>query len=88
MFIQSKVFVKRVVDDLIKRTWAFDGAARFFTLLFDEAKIKENLIFVKRTGNPTGLDIDINILNFEKKKDLNTHALVFFCQECYFKFKV
>ena len=55
MFIQSKVFVKRVVEDLIKRTWAFDGGARFFTLLFDEAKIKENLISVKHTGNLTGL---------------------------------
>ena len=45
-------------------------------------KIKENLIFVKHTGNHTGFidlgDTDINTLNFEKKEDLATHTLVYF----------
>ena len=47
-------------------------------------KIKENLIFVKHTGSLTGFidlrDTDINTLNFEKKEDLATHAMVYFAR--------
>ena len=45
-------------------------------------KIKEKLIFVKHTGSHTGFidlgDTDRNTLNFERKEDLTTHALVYF----------
>ena len=47
-------------------------------------KKKENLIFVKHTGNLTGFtdvgDTGINTLNFEKKQDLAIHALVYFAR--------
>ena len=45
-------------------------------------KINLNLIFVKHTGSLIDIidlgDTDINSLNFEKKEDLATHALVYF----------
>ena len=45
-------------------------------------KIKKKIIFVKHTGTFTDFidlgDTDISTLNFEKKEDLATHALVYF----------
>ena len=47
VFVQPKRgFRKKVVDHLIKRTSGFNGADRFLTLLFDEMKVQENMIFV------------------------------------------
>ena len=47
-------------------------------------EIRETLIFVKLTGILTGFfdlgDTDINTLNFEKKGDLATHALIYFAR--------
>ena len=54
-------------------------------------KIKGNLIFVKHTGSLIGFIVlgntDINTLNFEKKEDLTTHALVVL-PRLFSKFKV
>ena len=61
-------------------------------LLFDEMKIKENLIFDKHTWSLIGFidlgDTDINSLNFEKKEDLAAHALVYSARGAFFKFTV
>ena len=54
-------------------------------------KIKGNLIFVKHTWSLIGFIVlgntDINTLNFEKKEDLTTHALVVL-PRLFSKFKV
>ena len=47
-------------------------------------KVKGNLIFIKHTESLIGFidlgDTDINTVNFEKKEDLATHALLFFAR--------
>ena len=47
-------------------------------------KIKGNVIFVKHAGSHIGFidlgNTDINILNFEQKEDLATHALMYFAR--------
>ena len=84
MYNQSEVFKKKVVGNLIKRTSGFNGTDHFLTLVLDEMKIKGNVIFVKHAGSHIGFidlgNTDINILNFEQKEDLATHALMYFAR--------
>ena len=76
-------FRKKVIDDLKNLTKDYFDIQRYIVLLFDEMKIKSNLVFDKHTGELIGFldlgDPDVNYSTMESEKNsLASHALVFF----------
>ena len=75
-------FSQQVIEDLINTTSSHFDVQRYVVLLFDEMKVKANLVFDKHTGELKGyLDLgcvedDFSILGRESDC-LATHALVF-----------
>ena len=55
---------------------------RYVTILFDEMKSQENLVWDKHSGELIGFvdlgDININYVTLENSQKLATHVLVFF----------
>ena len=85
-FIKPKCgFSKEVIADLKTVTNNYFDVQRYVVLLFDEMKIKSNLVFDKLTGEVKGyLDLGCVETNFStlgnEYDDLSTHALVFYLQ--------
>ena len=75
-------FSRQVLDELIRATKDFSGFKRFIAMLFDEMKVKSNLVFDKHNGDMIGFldlgDLEINLATLEQEDDLATHILVFF----------
>ena len=70
-----------VINDLSKKTKEFSPAERFVTILFDEMKIQEDLVWDKHTGELIGFvdlgDINTNYATLQDAQQLATHVLVF-----------
>ena len=82
-FIRPKTgFSKDVVKELIKKMEGRSGSQRFIVLVFDEMKVKSNLVFDKFTEELIGFldlgDPDLNFATLEQEDELATHVLVFF----------
>ena len=74
-------FNDAVVDDLSKKTANFTDPERYVTILFDEMKIQEDLVWDKHTGELIGFvdlgDEKLNITTLKNTQELATHVLVF-----------
>ena len=70
-----------IISDLSEKTEEFSPAERFVTILFDEMKIQEDLVWDKHTGELIGFvdlgDIDTNYATLQDVQQLATHVLVF-----------
>ena len=74
-------FNPEVIDELRKKTELFSGSERFVTILFDEMKIQEDLVWDKHTGELIGFvdlgDSKVNYATLQNVEELATHILVF-----------
>lgn len=74
-------FQKNVIEELKSLTDMYFDVQRYVVLLFDEMKIKSNLVFDKITGELIGYvdlgDPDVNFATLEELDEVATHALVF-----------
>ena len=82
-FIRPKSgFRKQVIEDLISQSKDYFDVQRYIVLMFDEMKIRSNLVFDKHSEELIGYvdlgDPDVNFNCFEKQDDLATHTLVFY----------
>ena len=82
-FIRPKTgFCDKVLNELTKKTKDHSGAQRYVCVVFDEMKIKSNLVFDKHSGELIGFidlgDPDLNFASLENQEELATHVLVFF----------
>ena len=82
-FVKPKPgFNKLVIDELVGLTKSYSNTQRYIVLLFDEMKIRSNLVFDKNTGQLIGFtdlgDSTINYATFEKQNELASHVLAFF----------
>ena len=85
-YIRPQVgFNRQVINDLINITNDYFDVERYVALLFDEMKVKANLVFDKHTGELTGFldlgDPDLNYNEFKEERpedNIATHAFVFF----------
>ena len=75
-------FRPKVIDDLKNITSTYAGTQRYVVLLFDEMKIKSNLVFDKHTDKLIGFldlgDPQVNFNTLPEEDKLATHVLVFF----------
>ena len=73
-------FQKNVIEELKSLTDMYFDVQRYVVLLFDEMKIKSNLVFDKITGELIGYvdlgDPDVNFATLEELDKVATHALV------------
>ena len=81
-YIKPKVgFNHDAVEELKKETSAYLNTQWYIVLLFDEIKIKANLVFHKVTGELIGFtdlgDPEVNYCSLEEDDSLASHALVF-----------
>ena len=74
-------FNYEVVDELKKKTELFSESERYVTILFDEMKIQEDLVWDKHTGELIGFvdlgDTKLNYATLKNVSELATHILVF-----------
>ena len=77
----TRGFNPAVINDLKQKTVNFSGAERFITILFDEMKIQEDLVWDKYSGELIGFvdlgDINTNYATLKNVEELATHILVF-----------
>ena len=66
---------------LLKKTASFSDIARYATILFNEMKIQENLVWDKHSGGSIGFvdlgDINVKFATLKKVQTLPTHVLIF-----------
>ena len=82
---------ERTLKDLIKTTSGHNGANRFVTLLFDEMKIKENLILVEHRELHWFYWFRRRChkyLELWQERRFRYTCIGVFCQRCFFKFKL
>ena len=74
----TRGFNPNVVNELAKKTASFSEIKRYVTILFDEMKIQENLVWDKHSGELIGFDDlgDVNV-NFATLKNIQTLATCF-----------
>ena len=87
-FIRPKAgFRKPVIETLCKETRNFFDVERYIVLVFDEMKIRSNLVFSKHTEELLGYvdlsDPDVSFNNFDSVTELATHTLVFYIRGHY-----
>ena len=74
-------FNYEVINGLQKKTALFSSPERFVTILFDEMKIQEDLVWDKHTGELIGFvdlgDFHVNYATLKNIKELASHVLVF-----------
>ena len=74
-------FNNEVVDELNKKTELFSESERYVTILFDERKIQEDLVWDKHTGELIGFvdlgDMKLKYATLKNVSVLATHILVF-----------
>ena len=77
----TSVFNHAIINDFAKKTVLFSAAERFATILFNEMKIQEDLVWDKYTGELIGFvdlgDIHTNFATLKDGKELASHVLVF-----------
>ena len=77
----TRGFNPAVINDLKHKTVNFSGPERFVTILFDEMKIQEDLVWDKHSGELIGFvdlgDITTNYATLKNVEELATHILVF-----------
>jgi hypothetical protein len=70
-----------VVEELKKQTSDYSNTQWYIVMLFDEMKIKANLVFDKVTGELIGFtdlgDSEVNYCSLEEVDSIASHALVF-----------
>ena len=75
-------FNDEIVLELIEVTDKHFDVQRYIVLLFDEMKIRSNLVYGKESGELIGFvdlrDPDVNYSTLQEENELATHALVFF----------
>ena len=86
-FVKPKPgFNKLVIDELVGLTKSYSNTQRYIVLLFDEMKIRSNLVFDKNTGQLIGFtdlgDSTINCAAFKKQDELASHD--FFVTSAFF----
>ena len=66
---------------MLKKTADLSGPERYVTILFDEMKIQEDLVWDKYSGELLGFvdlgDINVNYATLKNVEKLATHVLVF-----------
>ena len=74
-------FNEEVILELIRKSDKFFDVERYVVILFDEMKIKSNLVFDKHTNELIGYtdlgDKELNYAALEKADELASHALAF-----------
>lgn len=77
----TRGFNPAIINALAKKTADFQSSERFVSILFDEMKVQEDLVWDKYTGELIGFvdlgDAEINNATFKNVKQLATHVLVF-----------
>ena len=77
----TRGFNPAIITDLAEKTADFSGPERYVTILFDEMKIQEDLVWDKYSGELIGFvdlgDININYATLKNVENLATHVLVF-----------
>ena len=75
-------FNKQIIQELTSMTTKLSNVQRYIVLMFDEVKIKSNLVWDKHTGQLIGFmdlgDPDLNFVSAEKEIPLATHMLVIY----------
>ena len=76
-------FRQEIVQDLVKMTKEYSNTQRYLVLMFDEMKIKSNLVIDKHSDELIGFvdlgDPDLNFASFHDEiNTLATHALIFY----------
>ena len=78
----TRGFNPDIVNELAKKTASFSETERYVTILFDEMKIQENLVWDKHSDELIGFvdlgDINVNFATLKNTQTLATHVLVFF----------
>ena len=79
-FVKPKPgFNKLVIDELVGLMKSYPNTQSYIVLLFDEMKMRFNLVFDKNTGEVIGFtdlgDSTINYASFEKQDQLASHVL-------------
>ena len=79
------------IAELNEKIKLFSDEETFVTLLFDEMKIQENLVWDKHSGDLIGFvdlgDTNINYVTLNKADQLATHVLVFLVRSIVNPFK-
>ena len=74
-------FNPAVFKDLAKKTADFSGPECYVTILFDEMKIQEDLVWDKNSGELIGYvdlgDVNVNFATLDNVQEVATHVLVF-----------
>ena len=75
-------FNKQIIEELTSITKNLSDVQRYVVLMFDEVKIKNNLVWDKHSGQLIGFmdlgDPDLNFVSAEKEIPLATHMLVIY----------
>ena len=75
-------FCKEIIDNLCEITKDYSNVERYIVLLFDEMKIRSNLVFNKHTEELTGFldlgDTQISYNMLEDESKLATYVLCFY----------
>lgn len=78
-------FKPAVFKDLSDKTKSFSDSERFVTILFDEMKVQEDLVWDKNTGELIGFvdlgDADLNESTFKNTETLASHIFVFLVKD-------
>ena len=81
LFILLEGFNPEVIKDLKEKTTKFTNAERYVTVLIDEMKVQEDLVWNKNTRELIGFlnlgDENINESLLESKQKLASHIMVF-----------
>lgn len=89
-FIKPGVgFQEGIIEDLTNFTRNYSNCHRYVTLMFDEMKIKSNLVFDKHGDELIGfVDLGDPYLNFasfgDQEDSLATHAMIFYLRGMYY----
>ena len=77
----TRGFNPAVIKELATKTSSFQPMERFVSIIFDEMKIQEDLVWDKYSGELIGFveldDIHTNYATLDDVKELATHVLVF-----------
>ena len=77
----TRGFNPEVINELAKKSVLFSEIERYVSILLDEMKIQEKLVWDKHSGELIGFfdlgDININYATLENAQKLATHVLVF-----------
>ena len=80
----TRGFNPDIANNLVKKSASFSEIERYVTILFDEMRTQENLVWDKHPGELIGFvdlgdinDINVNLATLKNTQTLTTHVLVF-----------